>query len=196
MPETVDKWGGKVPSVVNSITQNEVLVPSDCLLVEGCFDETGNFMMNYDTLTETKRADFPDIPAVTDEDDPDYIGDYYPCFLMISKESLETMGVEMKTGEGWTWDPTGRKFDFIKCPNETLAWNPFLNTWKRKTTCKTCPRVSYYDNKEGYNLLDHISEDNIFNGVFCECDLCPVCKQLVSCAGSSVGCYDDHRDCK
>ena len=183
-----DKYGVKPPLVVNSETRH-VLVPADYLPVEGYFDDHETFYLKNDTRTEIKRGDFPNIPEVTSKEDDGYIYDYYPCFLMVSMESLETMGVEMKIGEGWTWDKTDRTFYFIECPNETFAWNPFLKNWKTK--CEKCRCVLYYDKETGCNLIDHISEDDIFYGVFCNCDLCPGCKKLVA----NMGCPDDHRDC-
>ena len=187
MSTLVDRWELNPPSVVNS-TMRRVRVPCDCLPVEGHFEKDGLFTLDDSMLTTLKRDDFLDISYVTDEQCSDYIDEYYPCVVMMSKESLETMGVEMKTGEGWRWDPTGRKFDFTGCPDNTRAWNPFLKMWTTK--CEKCSRVPYHDKETGCNLTDHISEDNIFDGVFCECDLCPRCKKLVT-----GGCPDDHRDC-
>ena len=184
-----DKYGVKPPLVVNSETCH-VLVPADSLPVEGYFDDHGTFYLNNDTQTEIKRGDFPNIPEVTSKEDYGYIDDYYPCFQMVSMESLETMGVEMKIGEGWTWDKTNRTFYFIECQNETFAWNPFLKNWKTK--CETCRGVLYHDKETGCNLIDYISEDDIFDSVFCDCDLCPGCKKLVT----NMGCLDDHHDCR
>jgi len=183
-----DKYGVKPPLVVNSETRH-VLVPADSLPVKGYFDDHGTFYFNDNTRTEIKRSDFPDISAVNCEEDDGYIYDYYSCFQMISMESLETMGVEMKIGEGWTWDKTNRKFDFIECPSENFAWNPFLKNWKTK--CKKCRCVLYKETC--CNLTDHILEEDIFfDGVFCDCDLCTGCKKLIT----NMGCPDDHRDCR
>jgi hypothetical protein len=184
-----DKYGVK-PPLVNSET-SEILVPADYLPVEGYFDDHGIFYLNNDMPTEIKRSDFPDIPEVTSKEDYGYIDDYYPCFLMVSIETLKTMGVEMKIGKGWKWDETNRKFDFIECPSENFAWNPFLKNWKTK--CEKCRGVLYHDKETGCNLTDHILEEDIFfDGVFCDCDLCPRCKKLIT----NMGCPDDHRDCR
>jgi hypothetical protein len=183
-----DKYGVKPPLVVNSETRH-VLVPADSLPVDGIFYEDGTFYLDYVFKTKIKRDNFPDIPAVSCKDDDGYIRDFDPCVVMISIETLKTMGVEMKIGKGWTWDETNRKFDFIECPSENFAWNPFLKNWKTK--CEKCRCVLYKET--GCNLTEHILEEDIFfDGVFCDCDLCPGCNKLIT----GMGCLDDHCDCR
>ncbi len=98
------------------------------------------------------------------------------CIIMIPIEKLkEVLGLEIKTGEGWGWNPETLENDFCESPDRDHKWNSFSKTWEK--VCENCFQLKYLN--PNYNLLDYMTDDYLFRLPFCECDRCPRCKRFM-----------------
>ena len=101
------------------------------------------------------------------------------CIVMIPIDRLnETLGLEIKTGEGWEWNPETLQNKFFKSPDGDHKWNPFSKTWEK--VCSECSNLLHRN--RDYDLLDYMTEDDLFGlnaeVPFCECDRCPRCDRF------------------
>lgn len=101
------------------------------------------------------------------------------CIVMIPIDRLnETLGLEIKTGEGWGWNPETLENKFCESPNRDHKWNPFSKTWEK--VCDECSELLHRN--QDYDLLHYMTEDDLFGlnaeVPFCECDRCPRCDRF------------------
>ncbi len=154
----------------NWITR-KIEVPHGHLPVIGHFNvysDNGTFSVNYEETPFKKDVLCPFEPETTEK-----------CIVMIQIHLLnEFLKVEIKTGEGWKWNPETLEYDFCESPDCDHKWNPFSKTWEK--VCDICSELLH--RTKDYNLLDYMTDDDLFRVnaevPFCECDRCPRCMRF------------------
>ncbi len=176
--------GNEIKRVQKFSLSEHGLVPTGHLPVEGYFwDDMFNLM--DDIETSVKRFDFPQNRAVYDKTFGGYIDDWEYCVLMIPIPELQVMGVVIQTGEGWKWDPEGRKYDRDECPQEGFLWNSLHLTWEKR--CDKCSKP-FCCNEYG----------ETFSDLFCCCDrrndICKYCGKMIDLSKAED--CNRHHGCK
>jgi len=167
-------------------------VPYGYLPVIGRFSlySHGRFYVNYEEtlLDKNELCHVFDGEKFTDEPfKPDSTEE---CIVMISINQLnEILGLEIKIGEGWKWNPETLENNFCEGPDNDHKWNPFSKTWEK--VCDECSELLHRN--QYYDLLHYMTDDYLFRFTevkFCQCDRCHKCKRFQY--------YDpyNHEDCK
>jgi hypothetical protein len=156
LPTITDKFKNKIELVQKFSSSEPVLVPLGYIPFTGYFDDQIFYLMDG-IETSVKRSDFQENRAVYDNTFGGYIDDWEYCVRMIPITELQEMGVVIQTGEGWKWDPEGRKYDRDECPQEGFLWNCLHLTWEKG--CDKCSKP-FCCNEYG----------EIFSDLFCCCD--------------------------
>lgn len=162
--------------IISMLGKDTIFVPLDCLPCTGYFYESILYL-KCDSITfpgintGLTRDNFPELES-------EY-NDFSEFYLIISIEKLNTLGLEIKTGEGWGWNPQTLENKFCESPDSDHKWNSLSKEWEK--VCDECSKLPHRTTK--YNLLYYLTEDHLFgrNGGarFCECDRCDRCLKFM-----------------
>lgn len=128
--------------------------------------------------------------------------------VMLSKETLERLGIEVKTGEGWKWDGENLQSIKVECSEgHKKAWCQATQTWEEHCDCSVCNKIYNPTGKYHVNFdviksickrlplsLKFKSEVGKPIAVFanrCPVDTtnyCDECDGLIGCRDSSLDC--------
>jgi hypothetical protein len=158
--------------IISMSGKDTIFVPPNHLLCVGYFYELVLYLhcngIEFPGVeTGFTRNDFLD-------EEPDYV-DFGKFYFVISIEKLETLGLEIKTGEGWGWNPQTLENEFCESADTDHKWNSFSKKWEK--VCDKCSKLPHLT--ENYNLVYYVTEDHLFGGnegvLFCEYDRCSGC---------------------
>lgn len=130
-----------------------IVVRDDYVPCHAFFNKDGEVILwLYDQEIDTglKRADFLecDEADLISNYDPDGVVSPESFIVLLSNQKMEELGFQVKTGEGWMWDP--KKFESIevKCSDKTKnVWCPATKSWEKPCDCKRCKKASQDDPK-------------------------------------------------
>ena len=165
-----ESYQRRIP-LIQSDDRRPIVVRDGYVPCHAFFNNQGLILWLYDQEIDTglKRDDFPDCHEA------DIISNYDPhsgflpesFIVLLPNEKMEELGFQVKTDEGWTWDP--KKFESIevKCSDKTKnVWCPATLSWEEQCDCERCKQSQDHPKyvnikviRDLYkNLPDHLQE--------------------------------------
>ncbi len=92
--------------------------------------------------TGLKRDDFPSCDTAKFSNYDPKNGVLPDMFIvLLPDEKLKDLGFEVKTGEGWKWDPnTFKSIKVNRSEKHEQAWCPVTESWEKPCECEHCQK--------------------------------------------------------